>query len=394
MINKSSPARDLIRPVVRSTYDIQQLRIECGNRLAGNFRAKLGQSAGTSEDELTPEAKEVLDKLRASYKLIGSAVAVFKKTKGEPKPFVGDALIESETELVLVEQYLDLEDQETRAFKRLGKLLENIPIYRDYLCKIQGIGPAMAAVIISEIDISKAKYPSSLWAYVGLDVATTWVLQSTSVRATNLAKADQTLQIPTSLTHLEKDEKPSAPGAVSVSRQWCTDPVVKVPDYEATATDQSALVAYNIDGYSIVAEYRQFHTGGRSRKAKHLIDREYTNKDGELAVRKSITYNPWLKSKLVGVLGPSFLRAGNEKYRKIYDDYKFRLENHARYGDAAKEQYKDATKGHRHAMAVRYVVKQFLAELYVEWRTLEGLPVSAPYHEAKLGLFHGQKDAA
>jgi Transposase IS116/IS110/IS902 family len=365
-----------------------------GNRIVGSFKSKLGQSAGTSEEELTPEAKEVLDKLRASYKLIGSAVAVFKKTKGEPKPFIGDTLIESETELVLVEQYLDLEDQETRAFKRLGKLLENIPIYSDYLSKIQGIGPAMAAVIISEIDITKAKYPSSIHAYCGLDVATSWVLQSTTLRAINLTKSDPTLQIPTVLTHLEKDEKPDIPGAVSVSRQWNTEPVVKTPDYEATPTDQSALIAYNIDGYSIVAEYRQFHTGGRSRKAKHLVDREYTDKNGDLAVRKSITFNPWLKTKVLGVLVPSFLRSNNEQYRKIYDDYKFRLENHPRYGDAAKEQFKDATKGHRHAMAVRYVAKIFLINLYTEWRKMEGLPVSVPYHEAKLGLFHGQKDAA
>ena len=389
-----SNLRELIRPVVRGAYDLQHLRISMGNRLVMSFKAKLGQSAGIKEDELTAEAKEVLDKLRAEYRLIGSAVAAFKKTKGEPKPFVGGELIESATELVLVEQYLDLEDQEKRAFTRLGSLLDQIPIYTQFLSKVKGIGPAMAAVIVSEIDISKARYPSSLWAYLGLDAVTTWVLQSTTVRATNLAKPDPTLQIPTQLEHLEKDEKPSAPGAVSVSRQWSQEPVVKVPDYDATATDQAALVAFNLDGYSIVAEYRQFHTGGRSRKAKHLIDREYTTKEGELATRKSITFNPWAKAKMIGVLGPSFLRAGNEKYRKIYDDYKFRLENHPRYGDAAKEQHKDATKGHRHAMAVRYMVKQFIVELYTEWRKLEGLSVAAPYHEAKLGLFHGQKDAA
>lgn len=212
--------RDLIRPVVRGAYDIQHLRIECGNRIVGNFKVKLGQAPGKTEGEsLSAEAKEVLDKLRAEYKLIGSAVAAFKKTKGEPKPFAGGELIESATELVLVEQYLDLEDQEKRAFTRLGKLLEQIPIYTQYLSKIQGIGPAMAAVIVSEIDIRKAKYPSSLHAYAGLDVATTWILQSTSVRATNLAKADPTLRIPTELARLERDEKPSAPGAIAISHQ-------------------------------------------------------------------------------------------------------------------------------------------------------------------------------
>ena len=377
----------MIRPVVRGSYDVQKLRIEMGNRIVGNFKSRLGQLPGVSEeDSLDADAKEVLDKLRASYKLIGSAVAAFKKTKGEPKPFQGDELISNETELVLVEQYLDLEDQEKRAFTRLGKLLEKIPIYTEYLSKVRGIGPAMAAVLISEIDIAKAKYPSSLWAYTGLDVATTWVLQSTSLRAVNLTKPDPSLSIPVMLDHLERDEQPSAPGAVEISRHWDREPPAKAPEFEAEATDQSATVTYEIDGFRIAAEYRQFHTGGRSRKAKHLVDREYINKAGEKAVRKSITFNPWAKTKILGVLVPSFLRAGNEKYRKIYDDYKFRLENHAKYNTVS--------KGHRHNMAIRYVAKQFLVELHTEWRRLEGLPVSVPYAEAKLGLKHGQRDAA
>jgi hypothetical protein len=358
-----------------------------GNRIVGNFKAKLGQLPGiTEEDSLDADAKEVLDKLRASYKLIGSAVAAFKKTKGDPKPFEGDELISNETELVLVEQYLDLEDQEKRAFTRLGKLLEKIPVYTEYLSTVKGIGPAMAAVLISEIDIAKAKHPSSLWAYFGLDVATTWVLQSTSVRQVNLTRPDPSLSIPTLVDHLERDDKPDVPGAVEVTRQWNAEPPLRCPDYEASATDHAAVVTYEIDGFRIAAEYRQFHTGGRSRKAKHLVDREYINKDGEKAVRKSITFNPWAKTKILGVLVPSFLRANNEKYRKVYDDYKFRLENHVKY--------KDVSKGHRHNMSLRYVAKIFLIELHTEWRKLEGLPTSVPYAEAKLGLKHGRQEAA
>jgi len=122
----------------------------------------------------------------------------------------------------------------------------------------------------------------------------------------------------------------------------------------------------------------------RSKRTEHLVDREYIDKKGKLKTKKSITFNPFLKTKLLGVLGPSFLKAGQTSpYAKIYYDYKNRLENH--------KIYKDTTKGHRHKMANRYMVKMFLIDLHINWRSIAGLPVSDPYHIAKLGY---QKHAA
>ena len=119
---------------------------------------------------------------------------------------------------------------------------------------------------------------------------------------------------------------------------------------------------------------------GQSRKEAHLVDREYIAKDGSVKTRKSITFNPFLKTKLVGVLGPSFLKqpADKCKYRKLYDDYKHRLQQ--------RPDWQDKTDGHRHNAAVRYAVKMFLLDLWVVWRKLEGLPTPDPYHVAKLGL--------
>ena len=54
----------------------------------------------------------------------------------------------------------------------------------------------------------------------------------------------------------------------------------------------------------------------------------------------------------------------------------------------AEKGHKYAPKGHRHAMACRYAVKQFLVDLYTNWRKLEGLPVAVPYSEGKLGMKH------
>lgn len=118
---------------------------------------------------------------------------------------------------------------------------------------------------------------------------------------------------------------------------------------------------------------------GRSRKKEHLVEVEYVDKDGELSKRQSITFNPFLKTKLVGVLGTSFIRSGG-KYAEIYYDYKNRLENHP--------VHKDKTKLHKHNMAVRYMIKMFLKDLYIAWRKLEGLPVLPDYAEGKLAIIH------
>lgn len=126
-----------------------------------------------------------------------------------------------------------------------------------------------------------------------------------------------------------------------------------------------------------------FNGEGRSRRKDHLVDVEYTDKEGKAAMKKGITFNPFLKTKLIGVLGTSFVRQVKPEpsyYRSIYDNYKHRIEN--------MDAHKEKTKGHRNNMAVRYVVKMFLQDLWLKWREVEGLPITQPYHEAVLGHTH------
>lgn len=62
--------------------------------------------------------------------------------------------------------------------------------------------------------------------------------------------------------------------------------------------------------------------------------------------------------------------------RGAYDMQKFRLQN--------RPDLKEASKGHIHMMAKRYMIKQFLVDLHKAWRPLVGLTTSEPYHIAKL----------
>jgi hypothetical protein len=283
-----------LKTIVRGAYDIQKNRIQTGNRLVGNFKAKLGQAPSEKEDTIDKEGQQILHNIRRSHKLLTEGVATFPRQA----TFKGDEVISDYTELCLVDNYLELEQQEKSHFRRLGNILKDYPIYNSFLAGVTGVGPAMAGVIISEIDITKAEYPSSLHKYAGLDVAS--------------------------------------------------------------------------DGQ------------GRSRKKEHLEDSEYTDKDGKVQTKKGITFNPFVKTKLVGVLGSSFIKQSPDKckYRKIYDDYKHRIEN--------MDAHKEKSKGHRHNMAVRYMIKMFLIDLYNEWRSIEGLPVAPTYTEAKLGKVHGK----
>ena len=182
----------------------------------------------------------------------------------------------------------------------------------------------------------------------------------------------------------------------------------------------------------------------RGRKDWSLVTRQYTARDGSQAEKNSITFNPFLKTKLLGVLAPSFLRSGKvlvngqrmgaakrlafaeslgfkadrftkakdevseeegevdslsqavfdflfatgntvdiqrSKYATAYYDYKLRLENSPKHADKS--------KGHRHNMALRFMLKLFLHDYYNVARRLEGLVVAKTYAESVLGLTHG-----
>lgn len=310
-----NPDKQPLRALTRGAYDIQKLRIEMGNRLCAAFRTKLGIEPTQSEDaEENEDAKEVLDEIRASFKKITDGI---KKELPAMKDFKGDSIISTYTELCLVAEYLSLESEEDKHFRRLGNVLTEFPIYTEYLEGIKGCGPAMSALIISEFDIAAAEYPSSLWKYAGFDV--------------------------------------------------CAD------------------------------------GRGRSRREEHLVKKEYQTKDGKSATRNSITFNPHIKTKLY-VLGGCLIKCSNERYRAVYDGYKHRLEtvhpvmalaNDERRltefkADPKNKGKKYSPKAHRHNMSMRYMIKQFLADLYTVWRKQEGLPVAPTYFEAKSGKQHGK----
>lgn len=101
------------------------------------------------------------------------------------------------------------------------------------------------------------------------------------------------------------------------------------------------------------------------------------------------SFNQFLRAKLCGVLGSSFLKCASP-YRTYYDNMKHRLES-KNWGMDSKNPTdpKRPKAGHQHKAANRYMVKMFLKDLYVAWRTLEGLPVAEPYGDGPTDGKHG-----
>ena len=92
-----------IRAMVRGAYDIQKLRIQTGNRIVRNFKAKLGQEGPDNENVLDKEAKKILTDLRLAYNRITDGLVKFPRLVDFPF-LKGEGIIDNYTELSLVSQ--------------------------------------------------------------------------------------------------------------------------------------------------------------------------------------------------------------------------------------------------------------------------------------------------
>lgn len=100
---------------------------------------------------------------------------------------------------------------------------------------------------------------------------------------------------------------------------------------------------------------------------------------------KKLGYNPHLKT-LAWKIACSFEKQQAKKsvYRRLYNEKKKYLAQRPDLAEPVKKKVKGA-KLHIRLLALRFIEKRFLADLWVQWRTLERLPVTQPYSIAVLG---------
>jgi hypothetical protein len=103
---------------------------------------------------------QMREKIQKERKAFGNRLGAFER--GDDEPAKGEKNV--------IERYFDkFQELENDVDSEIAEFIEHHKIY-PYLTGVKGIGPSMAAQIVSQIDIRKADTVSALWRYAGYGV--------------------------------------------------------------------------------------------------------------------------------------------------------------------------------------------------------------------------------
>lgn len=277
------------------------------------------------------------EKLRAAVRFFYDLqkLRIASLHRSEPKKGEAPKIILDEGD----KEYIDhmgngIKKLERDALKEITRIASQSVVY-EHLIGHRGVGPTIAGFLISEFDIHRSERPSQFWAFAGL--------------------------------HVEDGKSPRPHKGEKLKwNKWLRAKCVFVLG--------GALLKSNN------AEYKALYDGYKNRKRTQLGECRACQGTGEATSPESRK-----KVKCWNCVGDTITTKtvvdGKTKTSKKL--------SHQFTPDRAPWGNSDA---HRHQAAVRYMVKQFLADLWREWRTLEDLPVVPTYHEAKQGHIHGGGD--
>lgn len=380
-----------IRCLIANVYDLQKLRISAGNRLVQSFYLQLGVAQSTSPDDVDKEEKKMIDRLKAEYKRITDAVAENNKSiKSNIKALRESdeegkrlTLIRNDQDFKLVESYTYLLKAEEESTKSLDKYVKQHKLWDAFFADIKGCGTLMSAVCIAYLDPYVAKYPSSFFRYCGMDTVQDEDKDGNKLYLEKVEGVVTGVKVREAYGYYNSEGQYF--GKVQMTDNLSDEGNILFKGEDGGLYEQRQLTKV-VDGQEMLI-YEEVESGkeyvgdvvvsqhGRKMGDTEMV--EYVDAEGNRKLKRSITYNPFVKTKLMGVLTGCLIKAKDPVYSKIYYDYKARLDNSPRY-----EGY---TPAHKNMMAQRYMIKQFLRNLHTEWRHLEGLPIYEPYEVEKLG---------
>lgn len=367
-----------IRCLVSNIYDLQKLRISAGNRLVQSFYLKLGTTPSEDDTKVIALIKNEFGRVADAVSQGVSIKKAISKLNVDTEENKALEFIKDEMDYKLINSYILLLKSEEESIKTLDNYVKKHPLWDNFFAEIKGCGTLMSAVCIAYFDIYKARYVSSFYRYAGLDTVQD---KDKEGNALFIAKNNPNKKLRhKSVFYYECDGSEYKGNIIRTG--------------EVTASGEELLLTNT--GEIIIEEpkmkngefvYEDIETGeeyigevlisqhGRRKGDTEMF--EYTDSEGNKAMKRGITYNPIVKTKLMGVLTGCLLKAKDPVYSAIYYDYRARLDNSA--------EHRDKTAGHKNMMAQRYMIKQFLRNLWTSWRTIEGLEVNYPYEVAKLG---------
>lgn len=323
-LNDNYIQKEKIRNLVSGIYDIQKLRISTGNRIISSFNIQMGQKPSKSLDELDDNTKTLINKLRKEYSRI--------------------------TDAYVSKSYISKNKTNDKVEEKLVNIGKN--------AGIEKVINAMVSDSNSDITLIRSK--------IDYELTSTYVdLLETEAKMTRLISKEVSKH--PMWDAFFKDVTGCGPLMSAVCLAYF-DP------YKARHVSGFWKYA-GLDTVYVTDDSGKQVRQGRSRQHTEMY--EYVAKDGTIKQKKGLTFNPEVKTKLVGVLSSSFLKQPGCKYEQIYRDYCNRLDNRI---DSDK-----LTQMHKHRMANRYMIKQFLRDMWVAWRKIEGLDITEPYEVAVLG---------
>lgn len=380
-----------IRCLIANVYDLQKLRISAGNRLVQSFYLQLGVAPSTSPDDVDKDSKKLIDLLKWEYTRISDAVVEKNKTVKSAIKMLNSSkneedclkYIRNDQDYKLIESYTYLLKAEDESVKSLDAYVKKHPLWDGFFKNIKGCGTLMSAVCIAYLDPYVAKYPSSFIRYCGLDTVQD---EDENGNKLYLEKIDGVV---TNKKVREKygyiGDEGYYHGKVVATDNLSDNGNILFKGADGNMYEQVQLTKV-VNGETVPI-YEEVETGeeyvgeivvsqhGRRKGDTEMV--EYTDADGNRKLKRSITYNPLVKTKLMGVLTGCLIKAKDPVYSKVYYDYKARLDNSSRY--------EGFTAGHKNTMAQRYMIKQFLKDLHKTWRGIEGLPIYETYEVGVLG---------
>lgn len=394
-MSASAVSKEQIRNAIANVYDIQKLRIASGNRLVASFYMSLGikpsekKKSAEGEDGENSETDKVINAVRKEYGkitdgVVNKGVSVKKMIAELNKEDDGLKYIRDQSDYSLVEAYMLLLESEEKLIKVLDKFVKQHPMWDAFFSKVKGCGTLMSAVCIAYLDPYKARHVSCFFKYCGLDSVQNLDAEGNRLWLSDLSEGDKRRILRQKFYYITEDGMTYDGKAKETTdfdsngdmvylgengevlrKEFCTKMVSgsEEPVYEDVDT-----------GEEYVGKVCAYEHG---RRKGDTVIVNGVDKDGNPYSRRSLSYNPILKTKLCGVLAGCLLKAKDPLYSSIYYDFRNRLDNSAFH--------KDKTLGHKNRMAIRYMIKQFLRDMWVTWRDLEGLEVDEPYEVAKLG---------
>ena len=402
-VSENSLKQEQIRVLISNIYDLQKLRISAGNRLVQSIYLQLGVAPGMSPDAIRQSilnyfendvdsanklaeaiiknqkstkkknkdagddkkdqeksTLKILDLMLKDYTRITDIVADnnsnIKSVKSAIKHLLSTSevdeklnIIRDENDVKLISSYKLLLKSEEESIAVLDKIVKQHPMWDRFFSDIRGVGPLMAGMCLAYFDPYKARHVSSFFKYAGLDVVQDKTEDGEPIY---LALDDNKRKV----KHVFDDKYENGNAYVYIDTDEVYTGAVVTCTHGRNKGDTEMLPYYVYEnGEKVLA----------------------TDDDGNIKLKRSITYNPKVKTKLVGVLSGCLIKAKDPYFTKIYYDMRFRYDN--------SEYHKDKSAVVKNKMAIRYMIKEFLRAMWIEWRTLEGLPVDDPYEVAKLG---------